>query len=169
MKKALSSVENHPVGPSSVHTTETLPRCWPSVDRSARRSSVRHVGYECPAYPAYGPESSTPTNFKLCILWAIGENRLSYNFIVIFRECWLKIQTWRTTSWWVKKHISICMTQLVSINLDTVQLQIPINYAKSHLWPKSYCLACSLFQRSHWAPSSLGIKTDKPFSVTSQR
>ena len=42
----------------------------------------------------------TDTNCKLYILWAIGSKRHTYNFVVIFREYCLKIQTCRTAFWW---------------------------------------------------------------------
>ena len=92
----------------------------------------------------------THTNCKLCTLGVIGTKRYAYNFIVIFREYWLKIQTCRTTFWWAKRHIVICLAKLKSITFDTGQQQILTNVTKSPLWHKSYCWVCCFVQRSQW-------------------
>jgi hypothetical protein len=87
--------------------------------------------------------------YKLQIVHSFGTKRYACNFVISFREYWLKIQTSRTTCWEMR-HIFSCMAQLISRAFDTGQVQILTNFTNAPLMTQIYLLVCCLVQRSHW-------------------
>jgi hypothetical protein len=74
----------------------------------------------------------------------IGTKKYACNFVVSFKEYWLKIQICGTTFWWLMSDFVICMAQILRRTNDTGQLQILTNFTNTPLWHKSYHLLCCL-------------------------
>jgi len=161
-----------PGRPPTVRTSENFALVLASVGRSLMRSASLHA-------QAWGMSDRSvrrflhidlslyPYKLQIVILSMIGIQRYAYNFIVISRVYWVKIQTCRTTFWWAMKHIFFCKAQLISRNLDTRRLKILTKFTKSPLWPK-FTVCSAVWSRGVTGPYFFADEDGQAITVTSK-
>jgi hypothetical protein len=91
-------------------------------------------------------------SYKLWIVHSLSgqDKRYAYNFVISFREYWLKSQTCQTTFLWMARHIFICLAQLISRTFDIGQLRTLTNFTSTPLMMQRYHFVCCLLSRSLW-------------------
>ena len=77
-------------------------------------------------------------------------------------EIWLKIQTCWTNFWWVMRHISICMVQLISRTFDTGQLQVLTNFINAPLMTQKLLYGALFGLEESMDHTSLRMKVENP-------
>jgi hypothetical protein len=127
---------------------QNIARVLASVHRNPRRSATKHAQASGMSDMCFRRILLRDLNlqYKLQAVHSLSDrDKYAYNFVVIFREYSLKIQTYRTFSRAMRR-IFICIAQLINRYFDTRRLQFLTNFP---LWIKSYSLLCCLVQRSH--------------------
>jgi len=157
---ALSHVKSHLVSCPQFTHPRTLPECW--CLSAADRGDLRANMLKCEACLTGMFSTSwtvtcifTHTKCKLCSLWMIRTKRHAYNLVVILREYWLKIQTCRTTFWWVMRQIFICMSKLICRTFNIGQIQILINFTNMPFMTKNLLFGVLFGPQESMDPTSL--------------
>ena len=152
---------------SSVCTPENIAWMLASISHSRRWSTIKCTQVIGMSHRSVWHVLHSDLNlhpYKLQIVHSLinQDKEVACNFVISFREYWLKIQTFWTTFWWVMRHIFICMAQLISRTFDTGQLQILTNITNAHFMSQKLSFGVLFGPEESLDPTSLRMKTDNP-------